>query len=326
MTRCRGKESYAAPLPASNAPRHTGAMRLQILALVTVAATVVPAQQLTFAINDNPSYGNYAVGFPASVLAFRFTANAPQVVAAEVFTGNQPPATHTLEIRTRNASSGLPDQLVGAAGSWSTTHARCFQGAVFAQPANLTVGTDYFLVWRVTGMFHQHSVSADTEPSNVSVEVRVSDGSSWFGNTTLPAKFRLFGPYATGTTNAYGTGKAGIYGVPAIGLQGWPSIGSPVDVWLDNAARNTLAVLVLGTPIPSGLPLGFADLWVTPDLLLTFPTLTHTSPLSGGLSYSLFVPNQPAAIGYPLSCQWGVFDAMAADGFSHTGAVTANLQ
>ena len=296
-------------------------MRYSLL-LVALAGTLT-GQQLVQSVNDNPSYGGYAVGWPASVIGFRFTANAPTVVAAQIFTGNQPPATHTLEIRTRNLTTGLPDQLVGAAGSWSTTHTRCWQGAVFAQPAALVVNDDYFVVWRVQGMFHQHSVSADTEPLNVPVETRVSDGSTWHGNATLPGKYRLFGPYTAGTTSTYGTGKAGIYGVPAIGLQGWPAIGSTVDVWLDNAARNALALLVLGVPIPTGVPIGFADLWVTPDLLLTMITRTHTNPLVGGFSLTLLVPNTPTAIGFPLSFQWGVFDAAALDGFSHTGGATA---
>ncbi|MBL8731522.1 MAG: hypothetical protein JNN13_04045 [Planctomycetes bacterium] len=297
-------------------------MRSLVLALVTALGAVVPAQQLALAVNDNPSYGGYAVGWPASVLAFRFTATTPVLVAAQVFTGNQTPAAHTVEIRTRNATTGLPDQLVGQAGTWTTTHARCWQGAEFTVPAVLTVGVDYFLVWRVTGMFHQHSVSADTEPSNVPVEVRVSDGSTWHAQATLPAKFRLFAPYQTGTTNSYGTGKNGQYGEPTIGLQGWPSLASPVDIWLDNAARNAIAVLVLGAPIPSGVGIGFADLWVTPDLLLAFVTKTHTSPLVGGFDFTLQVPNQPSAIGINLAFQWGVFDALALDGFSHTSAVS----
>jgi hypothetical protein len=297
---------------------------MRSLALVTLLlAAAAPAQQLAFALNDNPSYGGYAVGWPASVIGFRFTANAPVLVAAQIFTGNQAPASHSLEIRTRNAATGLPDQLVGAAGSWLTTHTRCWQGAVFAQPAALTLGQDYFVVWRTQGMFHQHSVSADTEPSNVLVETRVSDGVSWHAVAQLAGKFRLFAPYTAGTSSTYGTGKAGIHGVPAIGLQGWPAVGSPIDVWLGDAARNVPAVLVLGTPIPAGVPLGFADLWVTPDLLLTMLTKTHTSPLVGGVSYTLVVPNTASAVGFPLSFQWGVFDIAAADGFSHTGAATA---
>ncbi|MCB9877811.1 MAG: hypothetical protein H6835_09440 [Planctomycetes bacterium] len=301
-----------------------------VLALAAAFAALPPsaalrAQQFAFSVNDNPSYSNNAVGWPASVLAFRFTATVPVVSAAQVFTGNQPPALHTVEIRTRNTTTGLPDLLVGQPGQWSTTHTRSFQGAEFAQPANLIVGDDYFLVWRVTGMFHQHSVSDPNEPSNVPVEVRVSDGATWHAQTTLPAKFRLFAPYQTGFTFAYGAGKPGIYGEPSIGVHGWPSLASPLDVWLDDAARNAVAVLVLGAPIPTGVPLGFADLYVTPDLLLAFVTKTQTSPLTGGFAYTLWVPDQPSAIGLPISFQWGVFDAAAADGFSHTGAVTAVL-
>ncbi len=299
---------------------------MRAIVFLVAAAAGLPAQQLALAVNDNPTYGGYAVGWPASVIAFRFTANVPVLAAAQVFTGNAPPAVHSLEIRTRDAATGLPDQLVGAIGSWTTTHTRCWQGAAFAQPAAVTVGTDYFLVWRVQGMFHQDSVSADTEPSNVLVERRVSDGGAWFGVTQLPCKLRLFAPYAAGTATAYGIGKAGQYGVPTIGLQGWPALGSPVDVWLGDAARNVPAVLVLGTPIPSGVPLGFATLWVTPDLLLTLQTRTHTSPLVGGVAYTMSVPNTPAAVGFPLSFQWGVFDVLAADGFSHTAAVTATIQ
>lgn len=296
------------------------------LALVVAFAAALPAQQLAFSLNDNPSYGGYAVGWPASVIAFRFTANVPVLAAAQIFTGNQPPASHSLEIRTRNTTTGLPDQLVGAPGSWSTTHTRSWQGAVFAQPAVLTLGTDYFVVWRVQGMFHQHSVSADTEPSNVLVETRISDGSTWHAQAQLAGKFRLFAPYAAGTTSAFGSGKSGQYGIPTIGLQGWPAIGSPIDVWLGSSARNVPAVLVLGSAIPTGVPLGFADLWVTPDLLLTMLTRTHTNPTSGGVGHSLFVPNTPAAIGYALSMQWGVFDVQAQDGFSHSAAVTAVIQ
>jgi hypothetical protein len=83
---------------------------------------------------------------------------------------------------------------------------------------------------------------------------------------------------------------------------------------------------VLGTPIPSGVPLGFATLWVTPDLLLTLTTRTHTSPLVGAVEHTLVVPNTPAAVGFPLSFQWGVLDAQALDGFSHTAAITATIQ
>ncbi len=297
-----------------------------LLSLVLALAATAPAQQLAFAQNDNPSYGNYAVGWPSSVIAFRFTATATTLAAAEIFTGNQPPALHSLEIRTRDPVTGLPLALVGQPGTWMTTHARSWQGAVFAQPAILQPGQDYFLVWRVQGMFHQHSVSADTEPLNVLIEMRYSDGVTWHAVAQAAGKFRLFLPYATGTTQAYGTGKAGEYGTPTIGLNGWPSLGSPVDVWLDNAARNKLAVLVLGVPIPGGVPLGFADLWVTPDVLLTFTTKTHTSPLVGGQNFSLFVPNVASAYGFPLSFQWGIFDPLAVDGFSHTSAVTALLQ
>lgn len=294
-----------------------------VTAFIAALVAALPAQQLALARNDNVTYGNLAVGWPASAIAFRFTASEAQYSAAQVFTGNQPPAAHTLEIRTRHPVTGAPDQLVGQPGSWQTLHTRSWQGAVFAQPANVAVGQDYFLVWRVTGMFHQHSVSNATEPSNVPVEVQIGDGVSWNNVAQLPGKFRLFRAYAAGTTTTYGMGKAGQYGAPTIALSGWPALGSPIDVLLDGAARLTPAVLVIGTSIPTGVPLGWVTAWTTPDVLLTVTTRAQSNPTSGGWCQTFFVPNTPAAIGFPLSFQYGVFDPLAADGFSHTGGATA---
>lgn len=301
-------------------------MRLALAALL-LATGSLPAQQLLDARNDNPSYGSYAVGWPSNVIAFRFTAPAnTTLAAAQVFTGNQAPATHSLEIRTRDAITGLPSALVGLPGAWTTSHARCWQGATFAQGAPLQAGQDYFLVWRVQGMFPQHSVSADTEPANVLVETRYSDGNTWHATGQVPAKFRLFVAYAAGPISAYGTGKPGQYGNPTIGVSGWPALGTPIDVWLDDAARNVLAVLVLGVPIPGGVSVGFADVFVTPDVLVALVTKSHTSPFVGGANFSLYVPNDPTWVGFPLSFQWGVFDPLAVDGFAHSSAATALVQ
>lgn len=307
-------------------------MRLLSCGLLAALAALGNAQQLAFAQNDNPSYGNYAVGWPSSIIAFRFTPAAAMVVdAAQVFTGNQAPAAHTLEIRTRNAVTGLPDQTIAGPASWNVVHARCFQGAQFAQPVVLLANTDYFLVWSVTGMFPQHSVSADNYPGNVLTEARYSDGSTWHAQASVPAKFRLFAPYAAGTIQAFGTAKPGVYGDPAIGVTGWPAIGSVLDVWLDNAARVAStappnAALLIGLPLPGGVPFPIGTLYVTANVSVLATTRSHTSPFVGAVSTSFFVPNAPAAIGLPLSFQWAVFDAAAADGLAHSAAVTARLQ
>ena len=190
----------------------------------------------------------------------------------------------------------------------------------------LGIGRDYFLVWHAG--FSQHSL-APYDPSNPPqmVEVHHIISGFWLLSGIGPAKFRLFAPYPAGPTSAFGTGKAGEHGVPTIGLHGWPSLGSPIDVWLAGAARNVPALLVAGTPIPGGVPLGFANLFVTPDALLLLPTETNfpdlAPVLTGGASTSVLVPSLPSAIGFPLSFQWGVFDPLALDGFSHTSAVTA---
>ncbi|HLQ37773.1 MAG TPA: hypothetical protein VK348_08230 [Planctomycetota bacterium] len=293
--------------------------------VVLSAVAAAPAQQLFFAMNDNTSYGNLAVGWPAAVIGFRFTAPGNDTVAAaQVFTGNQPPAAHTLELRAHDPVTGLPGTLLGQPGTWMTLHPRCWQGAVLPQPVALAAGQDYWLVWRVTGMFHQDSVSADGNPANVLVEVRVSDGSTWFAVSQLAAKFRLFRPYAAGATSAFGTARPGQYGDPQIGLSGWPAIGSTIDVWLDDAARRQTAVLLIGQPAAVVLPFGTS--WTTANVLLLLQTVTQSSPLNGGLSYSFVVPNLPAAVGFPLTFQWGVLDPLAASGIAHTSAVTATLQ
>lgn len=329
LTRLAGRGRYESigrarrRLSAAVRTRETARTMRPLLVLVLCAATV-PAQQLSFAANDNHSYGPYAVGWPSSVIAFRFTAAANETLAAaQVFTGNQTAATHSVEIRTRNATTGLPDQLLGQPGTWAVEHTRGWQGATFAQPAAVAAGQDYFLVWRVQGMFPQHSVSDDNEPTNVLFEARYSDGVSWHANSMVPAKFRLFAAHVAGTVTYYGAGKVGTYGEPTMGLSGWPALGSPIDVWLGNAARNQLAVLVLGVPIPGGVDLGWVDLYVTPDILLPFVTMTHTSPLVGGVAHTLFIPDDPIWNGFPLAFQWGVFDPMAADGLSHTSAAVA---
>lgn len=159
-------------------------------------------------------------------------------MAAQVLTGNQTPATHSLELRAHHAVTGPPGALLGQPGSWLTHPVRCWQGAQFLQAPAVQQGQDYWLVWRVQGMFPQHSVSADGNPANVLVETRYSDGNSWHAQAMTVRKFRLFAPYAAGTTNVFGTAKPGQCGDPAIGLSGWPALGSPIDVWLDNAARR----------------------------------------------------------------------------------------
>lgn len=302
-------------------------MRSLLAPFVLLVAAAIPAQQLVDSRNDNLSYGSYAVGWPSSVIAFRFTATqTTSLGAAQIFTGNSTPASHSLEIRTVDAVTGNPAVLLGQAGTWTTTHTRCWQGAVFAQPAAVVAGQDYFLVWRVQGMFPQHSVSADTEPTNVMVETRYSDGATWHTTTQTAGKFRLYADGgAPGTNSTYGAGKPGQYGVPTIGLEGWPALGNPVDVWLDNSARNAIAILVVGFPIPGGAPIGIVDLYATPEILVAFVTKTHTSPLCGGFSATFSVPNDPTYHALPLSFQWVVVDALAVDSFSHTGGATAYI-
>jgi len=295
-----------------------------LVAVLPALAAAAPAQQLSLAINDGPSYASTTTG--GRDYAFRFTANAPILVAAQVFTGDTQPHPHTLTIYSRHPTTGLPDQPISLPAQWTVASARCWQGATFPAPVPLSIGVDYFLFWRAG--FSQHSL-APYDPSNPPqlVEMHQSIGSLWLFAANAPAKFRLFVPYSAGPTSAYGTGKAGEHGVPTIGLHGWPALGSPIDVWLGDAARQVPAVLVLGTPIPGGVPLGFANLFVTPDVLLVLPTETNFPELgpllTGGASTTVAVPNMPSAVGFPLSFQWGVFDPLALDGFSHTSAMTA---
>lgn len=300
-----------------------------LIAIATALAGPRPAgaQQLLLASNDNTSYGSYAVGWPASVIAFRFTAPpGATIAAAQVFTGNTAPSPHTLELRDHDASTGLPGTLLGPAAGWTTFHARCWQGAAFAQPLALTAGQDYWLVWRVTGMFPQHSVSADGNPANVLVETRISDGNTWHAQAFVPGKFRLFAPYAAGSTLAFGTAKPGTHGNPTIGLSGWPAVGSVIDVWLDDAVRRQTAVLLVGQPVGAGIVFPFGTSWTTADVALFTTTVTQTSPFVGGACWSFYVPNVAAAVGFPLTFQWGILDPLALDGIAHTAAVMALLQ
>lgn len=302
--------------------------RLLACALLALLAAPAAAQQLWHAQNDNTTYNNGAVGWPAAVLAFRFTAPTSGLVsAAQVFTGNAAPAPHTLELRAHDGSSGLPGTLLGSPGSWTTLHTRCWQGCALPTAVPLTAGQDYWLVWRVTGMFHQHSVSNDLTPGNVVSEVRVSDGNTWHAQAFLAAKFRLFQPYQAGIATPFGTAKPGTYGDPLIGLSTWPALGSPIDLWLDNAVRRQPALLVLGAPIDPGIPIpGIGITFTTADTSLFVITNTQSSPFTGGATITLSVPNDPGLAFAQVAFQWGVLDPLAADGIAHTAAIGVVLQ
>ncbi len=302
--------------------------RLFAALLLSLVATPLTAQQLWLAQNDNTTYGGYATGWPASVIGFRFTAPSNAVIAAaQVFTGNAAPAPHTLELRSHDALTGLPGTLLGAPGTWTTEHARCWQGPALPQTVALTGGQDYWLVWRVTGMFHQHSISADATPGNVLSEVRISDGTSWHGQATLAAKFRLFTQHAAGVAVPFGSAKPGTHGNPTIGATTWPAIGSRLDLWLDNAVRRQPAFLLLGSPIPTGLTIpGIGTTWTTADVSYFVLTSTQSSPFVGGATVSLPVPNDTGLTNVPVAFQWGILDPLAADGIAHTAAVEIVLQ
>ncbi|HEU4419770.1 MAG TPA: hypothetical protein VFT55_12600, partial [Planctomycetota bacterium] len=199
------------------------------LVAVLLALAAAPAQQLSFAVNDGPSYANTTTG--GRYWAFRFTANAPILVAAQVFTGDTQPHPHTLTIYSRDLHTGRPDQPISLPAQWTVTSARCWQGAAFPAPVPLSIGSDYFLLWHAG--FSQHSW-APYDPANPPQMIETHQGISglWLTSGISPAKFRLFAPYSAGPTSAYGTGKAGQHGVPSIGLHGWPALGSPIDVWL----------------------------------------------------------------------------------------------
>lgn len=302
--------------------------RLFAVLLFALFAPSVTSQQVWLAQNDNTTYANFAVGWPAAVLAFRFTAPSNgTVAAAQVFTGNAAPSPHTLELRAHDATTGLPGALLGSPGTWTTLHARCWQGCTLPTNVTLTGGQDYWLVWRVTGMFHQHSVSNDLTPGNVITEVRVSDGNTWHAQAFLAAKFRLFQPYQAGTATPFGVAKPGTYGDPQIGASPWPALGSPLDVWLDNAVRRQPAFLVIGIPIPSGIPIpGIGTTYTTADMSLFVVTNTQSSPISGGATITLPVPNDPGLAFVPVGFQWGIFDPLAQDGIAHTAGVEVVLQ
>lgn len=293
---------------------------------LAASPSTASAQQLWHSQNDNNTYSNLAVGWPAAVLGFRFTAPSSAVVeAAQIFTGNSTASTQTLELRAHDPVTGLPGALLGPAGSFLLQHTRSFQGAFFPQPIALSGAQDYWLVWRVTGMFPQHSVAADS-PSNTLSEVRVNDGTSWFAVSNLAAKFRLFTQHAYGTSTTLGTGKPGQYGIPTIAASPWPAVGAPLDLTIDNCARRQPSLLLLGLPIPSGIPIGIGTLYTTADTSLFVQTNLQTNPSNGGQAVTFFVPNDPGLANVPIAFQWAVVDPLAADGLSHTAGLQVVLQ
>ena len=291
------------------------------------AGAEVRAQQLWLSQNDETTYNNSAVGWPASVIAFRFTApSSASLVGAQIFTGNASPAVQTLELRADDPLTGLPGILLGPQASWTLVHTRSWQGATWPHPALVTAGQTYWLVWRVGGMFPQHSVSADTTPGRVLSEVRVSDGINYFAQSPLAAKFRLYTAHQGGTATPFGQAKPGQYGDPQIAVAGWQSIGAPLDVLLDMAARLQPALLFAGLPIQPGVPIGVGTIYTTSELVWLVTTRLQSNPSSGGYDLTIPTPNDPGLAGIPIGLQWAVLDPLAQDGLSHSAAVEVTLQ
>lgn len=303
-------------------------MRTTLLPSVTLLlalAAPTAAQRLALAINDDDTFNpGSAIGWPSSTVAMRFSPTAPFAAnAAEVFTGNGT-GSNRLAIWSHDVANDRPMAPLAPAASWSMVPARCWQGAAFATPIQLLAGTTYWLVWDVVN-FSQNSVSATTVTPNVDVRVSSNGGASWHAAVTWAAKLRVHEFQPTGTLNAYGTAKPGQYGNPTIGVSGWPTVGNPLDVWVDDTAVATPCLLLVGTPTNLPLPIGTA--WVDPAVTYFLRTLYRTTPaFRGSATHTFRVPNHPAAVGLPLSFQWGVLDPAAVDGLSHTAAVTALLQ
>ncbi|MEO6594826.1 MAG: hypothetical protein ABIP94_08750 [Planctomycetota bacterium] len=297
-------------------------MRLLLLLAFAIPAS---AQRLVLATNDNDTFNpGSAIGWPSSTVAMRFLPSANMTAtAAEIFTGNGA-GTNRLAIWSHDAVNDRPLVPLAPAASWSMLPVRCWQGTTLATPIPLAAGQTYWLVWDVVN-FAQNSVAASSTPANVEVRVSSNGGTSWNASVTWAAKLRIYEASATGAITAYGTAKPGVYGNPSIGVSGWPTVGNPLDVWVHDTAAATPCLLIVG--VPTNIPLGFATLWVDLQVTVFLSTLYVNSPVwRGSLSHTLRVPNTPSAVGFPLSFQWGIFDGAAAEGLSHTAAVTALLQ
>lgn len=300
-------------------------MRTALLVALLSLAADLAAQRLALAINDDDSHNpGSAIGWPSGTVAMKFVPAANlQAAAAEIFTGNGT-GTNRLAIWGHDAANDRPSAPLALPASWSMVAARCWQGAAFAAPVPLAGGTTFWLVWDVVN-FAQNSVAATTVTPNVDVRVSADGGASWHAAVVWAAKLRIHEPHPTGTVLTYGAAKPGVHGDPRIDISGWPSVGNAFDVWVDDTARNVPALLLIG--LPANVPLPFATVLVDPGPVLFFTTRFGTTPsFRGTATHTFRVPNLPAAAGFPLSFQWGVFDPAAADGLSHTAAVTALLQ
>ncbi len=91
-------------------------------------------------------------------------------------------------------------------------------------------------------------------------------------------------------------------------------------------ARRQPSLLLLGLPIPGGIPIGIGTLYTTADTSLFVTTNLQNSPTSGGQAITFFVPNDPGLVNVPVAFQWAVADALAADGLSHTAGLEVVLQ
>lgn len=295
-----------------------------VVSLLALALTASPlaAQQQCQRINDDGTLvTNISMGGPNLSLGMRLVAPGTFTLsAAQVHTGLVAgPASFA--VWSHDAANNRPLANLSGNGNYQQSSAILWQGAALPTPITITTGQVYWLVWSMPNS--SRSPQATSTTINVPYRGSFDGGLTWNGASGgtqpwpgAPYKIRLFCPHTTNPVTNIGAAKAGVGGLPTQRVLGWAAVGNELGFLLENAAPGATALFVLGVQPPLPIPLGIADLYASPDILIPFGTSGTPGRGVGSASLELRIP--PGSAGFPLASQWLVLDGAAVGGVSHT--------
>ncbi|MCB9881783.1 MAG: hypothetical protein H6834_08345 [Planctomycetes bacterium] len=296
-----------------------------MIALLMIAPSLCAQQECERWNDDGTIVTNQTTGGPNLLIGMRLVSPSNFTVsAAQVYTGLRTGAS-SFAVWSHDPGGDRPLMNLSGDGAYQQLTHESWQGAALPSPVTLTAGQIFWLVWGMPNSSRWPAAAATT--TNVPYRGSFDGGLTWNGANGgaspwagAPLKIRLFCPANSSPVIPVGSAKTGAFGDPINSLTGWGVVHNELGFFLDNAAAQAPAVLVLGVQLPAPIVIpGIADLYASPDLTLSFLTSGTPGRSPGSAAIELRVP--PGSAGFQLATQWLILDAAAVGGVSHTNGL-----